>query len=585
MTRITWNPLDKDGTWLLSNNNLTAKRSPTFDSWTGVRATEGKSSGKWYWEYHIDLIGLYMNIGIASSNTSLNFIAPILNIKTYDQRGHKNTPHSANYGVSYTTGDTIGIKLDMDIGTIEFLKNNVSQGVAFSDLLSLGTVFPFLMDNATGVPQATANFGATFKYPIPNDYKPYDTVNKILIQLSDGEYKYYKKHNKVANFSFDEASGNALDSVNPSVVGTVTGATRVEGWDGEGKALSFNGTSNFVQFDKPVIPIGRKSVRLRVKMPSKPTSNQVIFGNTSGATKHGFRVGVLAETGGIYVYITKGIGEANLTSFNSLENICDNQWHDVLFTWDGTTSIESARLYVDDMSTPKVKGTPISAETSSYSDYLVIGSRVISNDMHFNGQIDNLEIYSEVYNPPLEDTWQTLSTTTPTEQDYINHGMENSVLSSIPEGAWQELEGTVEIHYYTDNPSIEEVQFNIETTPFTLAEEFEGKQLEILEYTDNPSQIESVVETETEPYTIYDEFGDTMEVLYYTDDPDKNEAELEITANYSPLDEIEGDFEVVTWTDTLEEVSEALIPSLDSDIEDGSVYATEVDLTDVIRVE
>ena len=60
------------------------------------------------------------------------------------------------------------------------------------------------------------------------------------------------------------------------------------------------------------------------------------------------------------------------------------------------------------------------------------------------------------------------------------------------------------------------------------------------------------VETDTvttDPFTIYDEFGDIMEVLYYTDDESVTEANLAITANWSPLDELEGDFEIVTWTD------------------------------------
>lgn len=183
----------------------------------------------------------------------------------------------------------------------------------------------------------------------------------------------------------------------------------------------------------------------------------------------------------------------------------------------------------------------------------------------------------------VNSSWQTVTSTTPTELDYLQ-GNTTKEVSQIPESAWQQLVGAVELCYYTDDPNIIEAQFNIETESFTLLDELEGKQISILEYTDNPNQTESIVETETEPFDIYDEFGDTMEVLYYTDDPNKNEAELEITANYSPIDEIEGDFEVVTWTDTLEEASETHVPSLDSSIEGGSVYATEIDLTDVVQI-
>lgn len=55
--------------------------------------------------------------------------------------------------------------------------------------------------------------------------------------------------------------------------------------------------------------------------------------------------------------------------------------------------------------------------------------------------------------------------------------------------------------------------------------------------------------SDTEPFTIYDEFGATMEVLYYTDDESVTEANLVVTANWSPLDDLEGDFEILTWTD------------------------------------
>lgn len=201
---------------------------------------------------------------------------------------------------------------------------------------------------------------------------------------------------------------------------------------------------------------------------------------------------------------------------------------------------------------------------------------------------ENVLVYSngeyKKYNSTLS-SWQTIISSTPTESDYLQ-GNTLSEIESIPESAWQQLTGTVELCYYTDNTSLTEAQFNIETEPFTLADEFEGKEVKVLEYTDNPSQVESKVETEVEPYTIYDEFGDTMEVLYYTDDASKTSADLEITANYSPLDEIDEDFEVVTWTNELTEAREEQTSVLNESIvvDDGKVYETKINLQDVIGV-
>ncbi|WP_339169364.1 hypothetical protein MKX75_09095 [Paenibacillus sp. FSL R5-0341] len=146
-----------------------------------------------------------------------------------------------------------------------------------------------------------------------------------------------------------------------------------------------------------------------------------------------------------------------------------------------------------------------------------------------------------------------LSSGTATEQDYIDYGMDD--ISIIPESAWSQLQGEVELCYYTDDPTKAEASFNIETAPFTLAEEWEDKEIKIIEYTDDPNQTESTITIETEPFTLYDELGDSVDVLYYTDDPSKTSAELNITANYSPLDELEGDFDVVTWTNDEEVIA------------------------------
>ncbi|WP_339240943.1 hypothetical protein MKX40_09160 [Paenibacillus sp. FSL R5-0517] len=159
---------------------------------------------------------------------------------------------------------------------------------------------------------------------------------------------------------------------------------------------------------------------------------------------------------------------------------------------------------------------------------------------------------SSTYKYYASGQWQVTSGL-PTEQDYLNFGMDD--ISIIPESAWAQLQGEVELCYYTDDPTKTEVSFNIETEPFTLAEEWEDKEIKIIEYTDDPNQTESTITIETEPFTIYDELGDSVDVLYYTDDPSKTSAELNITANYSPLDELEGDFDVVTWTNDEEVIA------------------------------
>ncbi|WII36257.1 hypothetical protein [Paenibacillus thiaminolyticus] len=163
------------------------------------------------------------------------------------------------------------------------------------------------------------------------------------------------------------------------------------------------------------------------------------------------------------------------------------------------------------------------------------------------------------------------------EADFMDYGNDPE---SISEEAWAKLDGEIEINYYIDDLDIDETTIKIETKPFTLAEEFDDQTIKIIEYTDNPDQEDSTITLETEPFTFYDEVGDSFDVLYYTDDPDKTEAQLEISHNYSPLDELDGDFELVTWTMEEEaEVQEELNPIFKEKIEDGDLYGVTVDLS------
>ncbi|OME50662.1 hypothetical protein BSK59_22430 [Paenibacillus odorifer] len=188
----------------------------------------------------------------------------------------------------------------------------------------------------------------------------------------------------------------------------------------------------------------------------------------------------------------------------------------------------------------------------------------LSNGDYYYVVINELQMFGYIYDHKYliynEGNYKKYDGTGFINVDYnsiVNDGMDD--LSIIPETAWSQLAGNVELCYYTDDLSKTEAQFSIETKPFTLAEEWADKTIKVIEYTDNPIQTESSITLETEPFSLYDELGDSVDVLYYTDDPTKTKAELNVTANYSPLDDIQSDFEVVTWTnDENDEASRSL---------------------------
>jgi len=194
---ITWNPNDKSSGVTLSNNNLTATIVNHTNSY--LRATEGKTSGKWYWEVKIDSINesAALMIGIG------NLIAVqynTLNSRTYYQLNGNKFPENIAYGSNFASvGKIVSVLLDIDNGTLEFYVNGVSQGISHTDILSLSTpIFPYLCSGATTTSSSvtsTVNFGATpfnivtsnpevWNQLLADGYLPYDINNADWLLFS-----------------------------------------------------------------------------------------------------------------------------------------------------------------------------------------------------------------------------------------------------------------------------------------------------------------------------------------------------------------------------------------------------------------
>jgi hypothetical protein len=188
------NPLDKVGSGALTGGNLDyTTSSGTYDP---LRGTVGISSGKWYWEVTCTATsGASQNtfaIGLASQSTNINAAnwyvgADAASYCYYGVSGDKyNNNSSTAYGASYTTGDVIGVALDMDAGTLVFYKNNTSQGTAFSSLV--GTFMPAFSDGATsGTTSVAFNFGQRpFSYTPPSGFVALNTYNLPASSIPNG---------------------------------------------------------------------------------------------------------------------------------------------------------------------------------------------------------------------------------------------------------------------------------------------------------------------------------------------------------------------------------------------------------------
>lgn len=187
----TWNPNDKFVTDTVTylNGNFTIQASTISNTYATVRATQGKSSGKWYFETKLDQ-GFFM-IGVQSKD---------VNLATYrfpdrcaDSIAYYNKTRLINYqgtvSDSVSKDDFVGIALDMDNKKISFYKNGIpmtqATDLSFKTLgIKSDTVYPVASIVGPNS-QITTNFGATpFKYEVPEGYKAYDQNNEVISSIT-----------------------------------------------------------------------------------------------------------------------------------------------------------------------------------------------------------------------------------------------------------------------------------------------------------------------------------------------------------------------------------------------------------------
>jgi hypothetical protein len=164
----TMNVLDSQGTY--SNGNLKVQ---TADSGKGSQvSTLGVSQGKWYAEFKLIATSsslAYIGIDTTGSTQDANgYVGKKAYGYSYLSDGRKvNNESFTSYGDSYTTGDIIGVALNLDDNELVFYKNGTAQnsGTAISITASSSTDTGFYFfafsdnEETTGNVTIAANFG------------------------------------------------------------------------------------------------------------------------------------------------------------------------------------------------------------------------------------------------------------------------------------------------------------------------------------------------------------------------------------------------------------------------------------------
>ena len=116
----------------------------TDDTWSTVLGTRAFSSGVTHWDIRINSSSTaYVFVGVASSAADLSsFLGGCAHGYGFigEQALYHNREKVKIYGEPFTSGDIVGVTLDLNSGTVSFSRNHKSLGIAFDRVF--GELYP-----------------------------------------------------------------------------------------------------------------------------------------------------------------------------------------------------------------------------------------------------------------------------------------------------------------------------------------------------------------------------------------------------------------------------------------------------------
>lgn len=189
--------IDLGGKKLLSGAGVTLSNNGKTGAISGVVATivgeKAVSSGKYYWEVSTNTSSYSYGTGVTKDGLDYEKSQRNSDSRIYYNSGNKSDGTSVAYGEEYKANDIISVLLNMDDGTLEFWKNGVSQGVAFTNVKELGSVRPSAVRSSTnGETTFTFRFEESeLVYSPPSGYIPFgEDMRKVVSIYSLSEQNF-----------------------------------------------------------------------------------------------------------------------------------------------------------------------------------------------------------------------------------------------------------------------------------------------------------------------------------------------------------------------------------------------------------
>lgn len=155
-----------------SNSTVSADQMSlgTWASTSGMGSVP-KSSGKVQFEVTLTNLaaGADFGIGVGTASANLNaYPGAGAGSYAYNRNGTKYLAGEPSaFSATFSTGDCIGVVVDFSVGSLEFYKNGVYQGVASATGMAGLTLLPMVGTSSGGTTPSFATLrGAAFAYPV-----------------------------------------------------------------------------------------------------------------------------------------------------------------------------------------------------------------------------------------------------------------------------------------------------------------------------------------------------------------------------------------------------------------------------------
>ena len=223
------------------------------------------------------------------------------------------------------------------------------------------------------------------------------------------------------NFEYDSNTIVYDSFIGKDAVGGVNhvSSSPVTGYNGIGQAKHFE-NRDYLGIPSKALPVGARSIRFQFRKNASTVTgkSEPILLAYNGMDGYTIYMGIgnnalnidseleASKPGSLWII------EKN-TSINfelqSPDSICDGEWHDILYTWDGTTNNNSVKLYVDNMTTPVAQTTATTTDKHDISNdnYIFVGISPARFNGMFGGytdlylikaDLDNLQFFDSAIN-------------------------------------------------------------------------------------------------------------------------------------------------------------------------------------------